>query len=401
MKRHLLILCVTLCACANKPQPLAEGRWRGAFTVGDKEIPFVFEVSGKDPVHPAVTLLNSAERFATDSACYDADTLVIPIRAYDTELRARVSGKHMEGILLKTRSGLRVPFAADRCETPRFAAGDAPKAHLSGKWDVVRAGDEDNPMVGAFAQEADGRVTGSILTTTGDYRYLEGVVQGMEFSLSAFSGMTPYLMKGKFADDDHFTAEFITPTGIARMNGVRNDSAALPDPYALTKLKAGQNGVGFTLPDLDDKEVSFSDERFKNKVVVLSIMGTWCPNCADEADFLAPWYAENQKRGVEVIGLSFERSNDFAQAQPRLKAFAKRHGVGYELLFAGRVGKENVQRVLPALDGFMSYPTLLFVDKKGAIRRIHTGFSGPATGAFYEDFISDFNREINELLNEK
>jgi hypothetical protein len=52
------------------------------------------------------------------------------------------------------------------------------------------------------------------------------------------------------------------------------------------------------------------------------------------------------------------------------------------------------------LNQIVSYPTMIFIDKFGEVRRIHTGFSGPATST-YEDFKADFNLFINELLNEQ
>jgi hypothetical protein len=56
--------------------------------------------------------------------------------------------------------------------------------------------------------------------------------------------------------------------------------------------------------------------------------------------------------------------------------------------------------VLPEVENFSGYPTTLFIDKKGNVRKIHTGFTGPATGLFYEDFKKEFNVLIDSLLAE-
>jgi hypothetical protein len=116
--------------------------------------------------------------------------------------------------------------------------------------------------------------------------------------------------------------------------------------------------------------------------------------------FLAPWYEENKERGVEILGISFERKNDEAYARKAISQLRKRYNTGYPILFGGAVGKENVAGALPELDNFSSYPTTLFIDKLGKVRTIHTGFNGPATGLFYEEFIKEFNVLVNNLLGE-
>ena len=148
------------------------------------------------------------------------------------------------------------------------------------------------------------------------------------------------------------------------------------------------------------KNVSLNDDRYHGKVVVVSILGSWCPNCLDEMEFLAPWHDENKDRGVEIVGIAFERKNDFDYAKAALTRLKNRYGANYEILFGGEVGKESVANALPELENFSSYPTTLFIDKKGEVRKIHTGFNGPATGLFYEEFKSDFNSLIDQLLLE-
>lgn len=203
-----------------------------------------------------------------------------------------------------------------------------------------------------------------------------------------------------FSDDDHFTGTFYTTRGTTQLSGTRSDEAALADPYSIAQLKAGYETLSFNLPDINGNTVSLQDDRYRDKVVIVSILGSWCPNCLDEMSFLAPWYDENKKRGVEVIGISFERKDDFEYAQKALKQLKNRFNTGYPLLFGGEVGKESVAGVLPELDNFSSYPTTIFIDKQGKVRKIHSGFNGQATGLFYQEFIKDFNALVDTLLNE-
>ena len=186
-----------------------------------------------------------------------------------------------------------------------------------------------------------------------------------------------------------------------KIEGRRNPSAALADPYGLSALKEGFTTLDFSFPNLDGNPVSLADSRYKGKVVIVSILGSWCPNCLDEAAFLSPWYKENRKRGVEILGLAFERKNDFDFAKRTLTRLIERFDIQYQILFAGQSGTDSASKALPALNGIAAFPTTIFIDKKGAVRKVHTGFSGPATGKFYEDFKGEFNRLVDTLLVEE
>src|SRR5690606_20572168 len=97
-------------------------------------------------------------------------------------------------------------------------------------------------------------------------------------------------------------------TGIYRttkFEGVKSAEVELPDPYKLTYLKPGYTKLDFTFPDLDGRPVSLSDAKYRGKVVIVEIIGTWCPNCTDQTRFLAPWFKANRHRGVEAIAIGF------------------------------------------------------------------------------------------------
>jgi thiol-disulfide isomerase/thioredoxin len=168
----------------------------------------------------------------------------------------------------------------------------------------------------------------------------------------------------------------------------------------LTKVKDGKQ-FDFTFPDaFTGQNTSLSDAKYKGKVVIVTILGSWCPNCIDEASYMAPWYKANKNRGVEIIGLSFERKNDPAFAKTRLEALKKRFDIQYDILFAGLADTQYASSVLPALSEIISFPTTIIVDKSGKVAKIHTGYSGSATGKYYDDFVKEFNHEIDELLKQ-
>lgn len=411
MKKYFLVIATILLvfgSCVNPPKDrLKNGKWRAEFKVQNQVIPFMFDVDGAESDTATVTLINGVERVVLKNITYSNDTVNIPIENYDAVLRGvflsegKINGRFIKNYIEGDEG---VPFEAVWTNDPRFTNPiESTDISVDGKWDIKFINSEKNDTtynVGIFAEQENGNVTGSILTTTGDLRYLEGSLTKNGFELSAFSGLSPYLINADFRDKDHFEGKFYTTGGVIQLYGVRNDNASLADPYSLTSLKKGYTQIAFSFPNLEGENISLSDSRYKGKVVIISVLGSWCPNCLDEMEYLAPWYRSNHHRGVEIIGLAFERKDDPEYVKKVLSNMIKRYDVGYEILFAGKLGAESTERALPAIDKIQSYPTTIFIDKKGEVRKIHTGFNGPATGLFYDEFKKDFNQLINILLDE-
>jgi thiol-disulfide isomerase/thioredoxin len=166
-------------------------------------------------------------------------------------------------------------------------------------------------------------------------------------------------------------------------------------------LKKGYNKIEFTFPALDGNEVSLSDETYKNKVVLVQFLGSWCPNCMDETAYLVPFYNRYNKKGVEIIGLAYERTKDFERSKKNVVRLRDRFNVPYKMLITGFTNKNaEVASSLPMLNNFEAFPTLIIIDKKGVVRKIHTGFNGPGTGKYYTEFVREFEKTIDDLLAE-
>ena len=389
----------------NNVSSLQNGIWRGELALANNQnAPFLFEVLNAGTDSATVVLMNGDERVKLAGVAFHEDTLVIPIEAYDAVIKGTVRNDKIEGRFIKNyiENDSGVVFTAHFNQQNRFEPVPNPTAiKIDGKWDVLFVNEKGDTTrnVGVF-KSVDGIVTGSILTNSGDLRYLEGAYTQNGVQLSAFSGLSPYLFHFTFADNDNFSGTFYTTRGTTTLVGIRNENAGLDDPYSLAKLKLGAETLGFNLPNLEGKKISLQNERYKGKIVIVSILGSWCPNCLDEMAYLAPWYDTNKERGVEIIGIAFERKNDFEYAKTALTRLKNRYKANYELLFGGEVGKESVANALPELDNFSSYPTTIFIDKAGKVRKIHTGFNGPATGLFYDEFKKDFNALVDSLLAE-
>ena len=195
-------------------------------------------------------------------------------------------------------------------------------------------------------------------------------------------------MEGTFWSGNHYKSSW---------HAKRNEKIFLPDPFSVTSVN---QPLKFSFPDADGKIVSLSDERFKNKAVIIQILGSWCPNCLDETAFLNKYYSDNKDRGIEVIGLAFEKTPDFQRASANIKRLQMRFNVQYPMLIAGVVGKEEVMKKLQGVQNFSSYPTTIYINKSGKVEKVYSGFSGPATGVEYEKYKVEFEETVKSLLKE-
>jgi len=386
-------------ALEAKTSLAANGNYRGIFKIKPGfEVPFNFEIAKEK-----IIFLNGEERFDGGKVYQTGDSVKIKLDQFDNEFAFKLEGDSLTGTLRKQdNAGNPIAVVAKKGEKFRFkSSGEKPAADFSGTYDVLfkNPSGTDEKTVGVFKQTGS-KLTGTFLRITGDSRYLEGVVEGNNFYLSSFIGSSPSYYKGTFSKNGEIVGESVNARGSISFNGIQNQNAELPDAYKLTYLKEGYKTLDFSFPDVNGKKISLSDKKYKGKPVILTITGTWCPNCVDEASFIAPWYKENQKRGIEVIAIHYERQLDSAYVKKALNGFRQKFDIKYDQVVAGKPDKKLVAESLPALSNFLSFPTTIFINKKGEVAKIHTGYSGPATGKFYTAFVEEFNREVNSLLNE-
>lgn len=394
--------CTSTDSADNTIQP---GTWRAVLHTQGQQIPFLLEAGQKDG-KTILYLVNGEERILLNNIQQQNDSLKIGLHIFDADLIASVNGDKMEGHLVKndTKTPYSIPFTAEHGKSSRFAENPAKATYnFDGNWQVVfDGGDGDTyDAVGVFKQNGN-KVTGTFLTETGDYRYLDGQVEGDKLKLSTFDGSHAFLFTATPANDSTLQGQFYSGlSGHETWTAKRDANAKLADADSLTFLKDGYDALSFTFPNLQGKQVSLSDPRYKGKVVLVQLMGSWCPNCMDETMFLSPYYDKNKDRGLEIIGLGFERSPEFDKAAARIRKMKDRFDINYDLLVAGISDNEAAAKALPALNHVMSFPTTIFIGRDGKVRKIHTGFSGPGTGKYYEDWIAEFNKTMDELLAEK
>ncbi len=379
------------------------GAYRAVLTLPGGELPFELELES-DGAKTVGYLVNGKERIPLHEVTVAGPHLEIRMPGYENRLTADADGDALSGEVVLTKSGGKQQHIALHAQRGRaFRFFDSPasdNADVSGRWAVKFTDDDGKPelAVGEFTQSHD-VVTGTFLAETGDHRFLAGQVKGDELYLSTFDGAHAFLYKAKVESDGALAGDFWVGTAFhERWTGRRDPNASLPDAYALTTLRAGAKQFEFAFPDLSGKTVSAGD--FRGKVMIVALAGSWCPNCHDEAAFLEPLYREYRGKGLEIVSLMFEHFGDFPQAVEATERFRRHYGIEYTTLIAGISNKDEASKRLPMLDRVYAFPTTLFVDRKGVVRKIHTGFSGPATGEHYTQFAAEVRATLDQLLAE-
>ena len=389
--------------CSSPSSELKPGIWRGVIELQGQQLPFNFEVMKSDAGYQ-VNLINASEKILLDEIRETGDSIVMVLHIFDADLRVKVRENSMEGFFYKNfDKAYKLPFHATFGDDFTFEKkSDQSTADFSGKYAVQFVTDKNDTIVsvGIFTQKGN-YVEGTFLTPTGDYRYLEGNVMNDKLYLSTFDGNHAFLFIASKKEDGSLVGDYWSGRSAHETwTAIKNENATMPSAESLTYLKEGYDRIDFKFPDVNKNMVSPSDEKFENKVLILQIFGTWCPNCMDETKFLTQWYNENKDRGVEILGLAYERKDDFDYASSRVKKMKEKLGVPYDFVIAGTDNKDKASETLPMLNKVLAFPTTIFIGKDGKVKHIRTGFEGPGTGIYYEQFKERFNSIVNELLSE-
>ncbi len=378
--------------------------------VTEGQLPFNFEVKyiGEDSFY--LEIRNGGERIKLDDISFshdqatNKDTVIIRFPAYDSYLEAIFEDKVLEGRWVVPSRGTNyvIPFVAHHGQDHRFTTLQKPPiTDVTGRWECQFEieTEEPYPAIGLFKQEGN-HLTGTFQTETGDYRYLEGSVQADKLYLSCFDGAHMFLFEGKIHPDNTITGIFRSGSHyLTSWSAVRNEDFALAHPDSLTYVKTKDEPFAFTFPDANGNLVSLTDPEYQGRPKIIQILGTWCPNCLDETEFLVEWLDEHPDLDIAVIGLAFERYDDPSKARKVISRYREKLGITYPILHAGKSNKREASKQLPMLNEIISYPTLIFLDRNNQVHRIHTGFNGPATPD-YSLFVEEFEETIHQLLDQ-
>jgi len=396
----LVFVLVFVLSCQEKEiQTLEIGTYRGNLIAQDNQaMPFIFEVTSDT----TLKIYNAEEVIEVDEINYKNDSIFIQLPFFRTLINAKFDGDNIQGQWIDADRDRYVAFYAEYDVKQRFDDKATSNIDVSGVWEMEFNNYGDIYPSKAVLEQNGNKVTGTIRTPAGDYRFLEGVVATDTLKISTFDGAHAFLFKAHVTDSSMVGNFYSGNHSIETFVGKPNPNFELPDEYTLTFINEGYDTFNFSFPDLEGNLVSLSDERFKDKVVLVQLMGSYCPNCLDESKFYSKYYEANKDKGLEIVALAFENAKTEEKAIKGITRMKERVGINYEILIAqiGTNDKGKAQEKMPMLSKIISYPTTIYLDRTGKVRKIHTGFNGPATGEKYLSFQKEFNAFMETLLSE-
>ncbi|MFT5301012.1 MAG: thiol-disulfide isomerase/thioredoxin [Mariniblastus sp.] len=397
------LVSMAICHSAQATDDLA-GLWDASIKCKGGEIKFGLDLE-KSASGWQAHLVNGEERIKIPTVEVTESSVRLRIDHYDSELKFQVdqnaTGPKLNGKWKKRRGPDK--WSSMTCSAVPHDATSKSKLEsptgFNGRW-AVKFESSDDPAVGVFNQRTNSnQVLGTFLTTTGDYRFLAGGVQGGQLELSCFDGAHAFLFKAKRDQQGNLIGDFWSSAAWHETWSANLDPQAnLPDDFKQTIIVEGVELGAMSFPDLNGKLTKLDDPKFAGKARIIYVFGSWCPNCHDAGAYFATLDKKYRDQGLSILGLAFELTGDFDRDAAQVKTYLGRHGSNYPVLVAGLSDKAEASKSLPILDRVRSYPTTIFLDGQGQVTAVHTGFTGPATGEAYELLKAKFERLIQREL---
>lgn len=400
-----LVFSVTVCIFtsfnyAQSYKSLKKGCWRAYLQLNpETHLPFVLEVAGSKK-EPVFLIHNAEEEIRLSTFKTDGDTIQVDFPNFHSYLRFKVLEKNRisgNWTNLNKGSNYKIPFGATFGR--EILSSNLQPRNLSGRWKTVFSpGTKDEEYAVGVFKSGLYSLTGTFLTEMGDYRFLAGLAYGKTFRLSCFDGSHAFLftanisndsLKGVFYSGKHYQTPWAA---------VRDEQFELRNPDSLTYLVNKNTPVSFKLKDLEGKDFIFPNAQYTNKVTIIQIMGTWCPNCLDETRFLKEMYDKYHEKGLEIISVGYETPASFDEQVKKINLLRSRLDLDFTFLVGGQANKALASEHFPMLNQIISYPTAVFINREGEVVKIHTGFNGPGTGDVYLNFKKETEAFIQNLL---
>jgi thiol-disulfide isomerase/thioredoxin len=435
--RLAFLLSGGLVAIAAAPAALAadsiDGRWDASLINNGPAVPFRLDISGAGPTLKGTFYDGFKPYDGTTSATFEDGKLVLKAEHYLTTITATLKNGELSGDTLLQGPGytLKYDFHAIRHVESAASAENVPS--IDGSWEIPldTPSSKGEKAFRFIVQQKGAEVAASILRIDGDTGAYSGRYENGEWILSHFDGHRPGVIEVKATQDgtlavivhnEAFTkalagndnAKKGAGSGDAayaeqRYQGVANYVAyrsqvarakGLPEPDNFethTTIRDAHEKFAFNFPDVNGKLVSNEDPRFKGKVVLAIVTGTWCPNCHDEAQYLVELDKKYRDKGLAIVALDFEEPEQQASLA-RERAFVKQYGVKYTYLIAG--APSEMWEKVPQAVNLNTWPATIFVGRDGLVKGIHSGFASPASGEFNRQLKDEFTAKIEKLLTE-
>lgn len=424
------LLAISGAAYAKDPAGAAalNGQWDAVLTRNGVDIPFRLDINQDGGELKGVLYDGWKPYETTTSASFKDNQLQLNIGHYLTTINATFEGGKLTGsaVAQNRESSSQYSFRATKHVKTNVA--DVKSPQIAGTYVIpLDAPSSKGEKAFRFVVEQRGaEVAGSILRIDGDTGAYTGAFKDGKWVLSHFDGSRPGVITVTPKTDGTLEIQQQSDRpGAIPANSAANEygRGATPDGRYATKLVAYRAEVAkakglpepddflthttardpnelftFNAPDIDGKLISQDDPRFKGKVVLAIVTGTWCPNCHDEAQYLVELDKKYRDKGLAIVALSFEEPEQ-QDSLERARHFIDQYGVKYTYLFPG--APAQMWEKVPQLNHLDTWPATVFVGRDGKVKAVHSGFASPASGEFHTQLKKDFETRIEQLLVEK
>jgi thiol-disulfide isomerase/thioredoxin len=411
-----------------------DGRWDAALINNGPAVPFRLDISGAGPTLKGTFYDGFKPYDATTSVTFKDGKLVLKAEHYLTTITAELKNGELVGDTTLVGPGYSIEYgfhAVRHADTPPLASAAAAPS-IAGSWEIPL----DSPSAKGekafrlIVQQHGAEVGASILRVDGDTGAYTGSFKDGKWVLSHFDGHRPGVIEisvgqngslDVVAHNEAYAKAFKTSSGSTkkgddsygesplgpalthyvayRSEVARAKGLPAPDDYlAHTTARDPHEKFTFSFPDDTGKLVTNDDPRFKGKVVLAIVTGTWCPNCHDEAQYLVELDKKYRDKGLAIVALDFEEPEQQGSLE-RERAFVAQYGVKYTYLIAG--APSQMWEKVPQLVNLNTWPATVFIGRDGTVRAVHSGFASPASGEFNAQLQQEFTSKIETLLAER
>lgn len=400
-----LILLISVFAVGCQHRIPDKALWNGSLHRTDtKSIPFRVFIDLQSPM-PSGYFLVGNDKTTVPEIRRQGDSLTFLFSEYGAAMRGVLNGDEWRGNYILYRNTITaIPFTASAVTSEKSSAPSAtkPAIPLVGKFQAfLQQGNKiDSGATGTFWMKNDS-IFGTLIAPDGDYGLNVGTQNGNDVTLSRFTGWQAQLFefrqegtswKGTFYVRDH-------PPTLVTLEPRSTLLETIPGNLE-TKIKKPRVPFAFSGITSDGQTLTNLSKRFRGKALIIDIMGTWCHNCMDEAPILQQIYTENKDKGLVLVGLSFEITDNPELGKKNIGLYQQKFGITFPILFCGSTEDKYVGPALQSqLDNFYAYPTALFINKKGRVQYIHIGFKGPGTGEEFQAEVKHIYDVVKSLIN--
>jgi thiol-disulfide isomerase/thioredoxin len=411
MKRILILgLIAFFLSCGKKNPNVAKNRillpatsWRFTLDLNGDLLPFNGTFSDVKDYSATLTLRNADEEIVIEDVQLRNDSVIVQLPFFNTEMQLRIESPYMlSGVWTnKDKIDYHIPLNAEEGQNFRFTPTGSDRQIRSKYLVKFELGTETEYPAILLLENNVGNLTGTFLTETGDYRFLEGNIMNGSIHLGTFDGSHAFYFRADISEDSLINGVFKSgKTYQTNWEAVADSAATLKRPEEISFVTEDQP-FDFELPNQDGEIVNWEKLQLDGKVVIIDIMGTWCPNCMDASRALKDLSMPYSENDLVILPVLFEYHDDLTKAKNAFSKYSEQLNIPEKFLFGGRASKKIATEKFPMLNSISSFPTLIFIGRDRKVAQVYTGFYGPGTGDYYTDFMESKKDLLQTLVNNK